>query len=214
MGTLADVQGLTVQFPNGSLALERVALSVREGKVVVLLGPSGAGKSTLLKAIFAPEALRRLGYTVGWSGRVVTGEPAYVPQRGALLDHLDAADNFKLAQAACGAELDATTWLKAVDLDGAIGSAGRGVDTLRGGQAQRLAVARVLAAGKKLVVMDEPSVGLDPVGARMLARLPGWQAGSTSTTCSGDASRRLSEAFPRCSCMTGIRSSRNTKAPR
>ncbi|MDX2053796.1 MAG: ATP-binding cassette domain-containing protein [Polyangiaceae bacterium] len=176
MGTLADVQGLTVQFPNGSLALERVALSLHEGKVVVLLGPSGAGKSTLLKAIFAPDELQRLGYTVDWVERIVTGEPAYVPQRGALLDHLDAADNIKLAQAACGAELDATAWLEAVDLDGAIGSAGRGVDTLSGGQAQRLAVARVLAAGKKLVVMDEPSVGLDPVGVRMLARLLVTQA--------------------------------------
>jgi ABC-type transporter Mla maintaining outer membrane lipid asymmetry permease subunit MlaE len=48
---------------------------------------------------------------------------------------------------------------------------GRAVGTLSGGQAQRVAVARVLAAGRKLIVMDEPSVGLDPVGVRLLARL-------------------------------------------
>lgn len=175
---LVDIRGLTVMFPGGEFALRDVTLTLREGRVLVLLGPSGAGKSTLLRAIFSPDELRRSGFPVSWTTRNVTSDPAYVPQRGALLDHLDATENVELAQAAAGAPLNADTWLQAVGLDNSIGVRGRGVDTLSGGQAQRLAVARVLAAGKKIVVMDEPSVGLDPVGVRSLAKLLVTQARS------------------------------------
>ena len=108
---------------------------------------------------------------VTWQSRQVTVAPAFVPQRGALLDHLDVSDNIALAQAGGGVPRNVAPWLKAVDLDEAIAAPGRAVGTLSGGKAQRVAVARVLAAGRKLVVMDEPSVGLDPVGVRLLARL-------------------------------------------
>lgn len=168
---LVSVEGLTVELPSGLVVVEDARLALAPGTVTALLGPSGAGKTTLLRAIFSPHELTRAGYRVASSARAVHAEPAFVPQRGALLDHVDVRGNVTLAQAGSGRALDAVPWLRAVDLPEHVAEPGRSVATLSGGQAQRVAVARVLAAGRKLVVMDEPSVGLDPLSVRTLARL-------------------------------------------
>jgi ABC-type nitrate/sulfonate/bicarbonate transport system ATPase subunit/ABC-type transporter Mla maintaining outer membrane lipid asymmetry permease subunit MlaE len=168
---LAAAEGLTVALPTGATVVQSARISVTAGTVVTILGPSGAGKTTILRALLSPDELRRDGYMVGWQSRQVAAAPAFVPQRGALLDHIDVSENIALAQAGGGLPRNPTPWLKAVGLDDSIGAPGRNVGTLSGGQAQRVAVARVLAAGRKLIVMDEPSVGFDPVGVRSLARL-------------------------------------------
>lgn len=163
---LVRVRDLSVALPGGARVVEGASLEVRAGEIVALLGPSGGGKSTLLRALLAPRSLRAQGFSVTWSEREVLVEPAFVPQRGALLDHLDTRGNVALA-AADGAS--AEDWLSAVELPLELGS--RPVASLSGGQAQRVAVARALAAGRKLLVLDEPSVGLDPLGVRRLAQL-------------------------------------------
>lgn len=173
---LARVEGLTIELPNGAVVVEDATVELRAGSVTALLGPSGAGKTTLLRAIFSPDELRRAGYRVTCSARELLAEPSFVPQRGALLDHVDVAGNVELGQHGAGRPPDALTWLRAVDLPEHVAEPGRAVATLSGGQAQRVAVARVLAAGRKLVVMDEPSVGLDPLAVRTLARLLSDQA--------------------------------------
>jgi ABC-type nitrate/sulfonate/bicarbonate transport system ATPase subunit/ABC-type transporter Mla maintaining outer membrane lipid asymmetry permease subunit MlaE len=162
---------LTVALPGGGCIVEAADLRLREGEVVTLLGPSGAGKSTLVRSLFAPDELLKLGYRVEWSERKISTEPALIPQRGALLDHLDVAENIALVQAAARTHGDPMRWLLAVDLGAEVGAQGRSIATLSGGQAQRASIARVLAAGKKLILMDEPSAGLDVVGVRLLARL-------------------------------------------
>jgi thiamine transport system ATP-binding protein len=171
MSDAVRVEGLSVTLPDGSIIVEDTDLLVRSGEVISLLGPSGAGKTTLLRALFAPEELTAKGYGVAWSIREVSTTPAFVPQRGALLDHLDVAGNIALAQAGAGLRIDVETWIRAVDLDPAFATPGRSVATLSGGQAQRVAVARTLAAGRKLIILDEPSVGLDLAGVRRLAKL-------------------------------------------
>lgn len=165
-----------MSLPGGASLVEAASLELRPGRVVALLGPSGSGKTTLLRAVFDPDELRRAGYKVTADERMVGAPPAFVPQRGALLDHLDVAGNVALAQAGGGLPNLPEQWLRAVDLDSSFAQAGRSVSTLSGGQAQRVAVARVLAAGRRIIVMDEPSVGLDPVGVRTLGRLLVQQA--------------------------------------
>lgn len=176
MAFVADVEGLCVTLPDGSKIAEHVRFALRSGEVVSLLGPSGSGKTTVLQAILTPEDLKLRGFRVAWERRAMESIAAFVPQRGALIDHLDVAGNIELAQAGCGLKQDALSWLKAVDLDETVAAPGRSVTALSGGQAQRVAVARVLAAGRKLIVLDEPSVGLDPLGVRLLARLLVTQA--------------------------------------
>jgi ABC-type nitrate/sulfonate/bicarbonate transport system ATPase subunit/ABC-type transporter Mla maintaining outer membrane lipid asymmetry permease subunit MlaE len=165
------VRGLDVSLPDGTRLVEGAELALAPGQVVSLLGPSGSGKSTLLRAIVAPDELRAQGYEVAWGERRVEAPVAFIPQRGALFDHLDVAGNIALAQIAGGKEVDVATWLAAVDLDDALAHPGTSVATLSGGQAQRVAVARTLAAGRTILVLDEPSSGLDPLGVRRLARL-------------------------------------------
>ncbi|MCC6558138.1 MAG: ATP-binding cassette domain-containing protein [Polyangiaceae bacterium] len=176
METLVHVRDLHVALPDGSPIVEAASVKLRAGSVVALLGPSGAGKTTLVRAILTPEELSRTGHRITWSERDLQTAPGFVPQRGALLDHLDVAGNITLAQAGGGLPADAVSWLKAVDLDESLAASGRSASALSGGQAQRVAVARVLAAGRRIVVMDEPSVGLDPLGVRLLARLLVTQA--------------------------------------
>ena len=169
-----SVRGLDVALPDGTALVERADFAIAAGQIVSLVGPSGAGKSTLVRALVAPEELRRAGFAVAFAERAIEAPVAFIPQRGALFDHLDVAGNVALASSAsrgAGERRAPSAWLSAVDLDVALAEPGTSVATLSGGQAQRVAVARTLAAGRSILVLDEPSVGLDPLGVRRLARL-------------------------------------------
>lgn len=165
------VTGLSVVLPGGETLVSNINCTVMPGQVISILGPSGAGKTTLVRALLSPEQLREQGYRVSWTHRQVSPDSALVPQRGALLDHLDVGENIALAQAGSGRAREVEPWLSAVELDPGLARQRRPVAALSGGQAQRVAVARTLAAGRQLLVLDEPSVGLDPLGVRRLAKL-------------------------------------------
>lgn len=175
---LFTAEGLEIALPDGRRVLEATDLRMAPGEVLSLLGPSGAGKTTLVNALFEPAKLSARGYHVATRARSMSASVAFVPQRGALFDHLDVGGNIALAQQAAGRPRDVHRWLEAVGLDRSLGQRGTSVATLSGGQAQRVAVARTLAAGRRIVVLDEPSVGLDPLAVRRLARLIVEQARS------------------------------------
>lgn len=171
------VRGLRVALPDGSVLIDSVDLTIAPGEVVVLLGGSGAGKSTFARVLFERDELEAAGFDVFAAQLDLDrGQLGLVPQRGALFDHLDVRGNLELAlrHAEGGApveEGDAAAWLERVGLDPRLAEPGTPVTGLSGGQAQRVAVARVLASQRKLLFLDEPSVGLDPHRVRMLARL-------------------------------------------
>ncbi len=176
-----SVQGLRVVLPDGRVIIDDLTLDVAPGEVVVMLGGSGAGKSTFARVLFERDELDRAGYDVVAAQVVLErGELGLVPQRGALFDHLDVRGNLELAMryASAGARADddggpaaAARWLERVGLDAALAAPGTPVTRLSGGQAQRVAVARVLASRRRLLFLDEPSVGLDPQRVRQLARV-------------------------------------------
>ena len=168
---LLEVNGLTVDLPDGTRVVTACDVVLRESEIVTVLGPSGAGKTTVIRALLHAETLRSEGFRITWDRHRMDVEPAFVPQRGALVDHLDVAGNIHLAQAACGSALDAGTWLEAVGLEPAWASQSKSVATLSGGQAQRVSLARALAAGRRILLLDEPSVGLDPQAVQKLGAL-------------------------------------------
>lgn len=148
-----------------------IALDVAEGETVALLGPNGAGKSSVLAV--AAGTLRPDHGRVVLDGRELTGERRFVPphrRRVALLaqdpllfPHLTARENVafgprSLGQGRRSAHETAAHWLREVD---AVELADRRPAGLSGGQAQRVAVARALAADPRVLLLDEPMAALD-----------------------------------------------------
>ncbi len=144
--------------------LHGLSLSVPRGIVVGLLGPSGCGKTTLMRSI--------VGVQVVQSGEVtVLGTPAgtaslrhrigYVTQTASIYDDLTVRQNLQYFRAVLGApKPDVDRVIEATDLGT---HAGQLAGSLSGGQRSRVSLAGALLGSPELLVLDEPTVGLDPV---------------------------------------------------
>lgn len=176
MSALVTVEGLTIVSPGGVRLLDGVDFELQPGEIVCLLGGSGAGKSTFMNALSERASLERAGFAVQ-AKTIETATPiGVVPQRGALFDHLDVAGNLALAMRNAESGPKASTdrvaqALESVELPPGWADSRHAVGDVSGGEAQRLAVARTLAGGRKILFLDEPSVGLDPLRVDGLADL-------------------------------------------
>lgn len=141
--------------------LENLSFTVNDGDYVSLLGENGCGKSTSLKMI--------LGFLKPTAGRITVASPVsgYVPQADAAamsafpITPLEILRNYAKV---CGVDKDeAEKMLAAVNLTP---YADRLIGTLSGGQRQRVLIARALIGQKHLLILDEPSTGLDAAAAK------------------------------------------------
>ncbi|WP_430331647.1 ABC transporter ATP-binding protein [Rhodococcus sp. ACT016] len=169
---MISFSGVGKRFPDGTVAVDGLELTVEAGSFTVFVGPSGCGKTTSMRMInrmVAPTT-----GTVSVDGRDVAAVDAvelrrgigYVIQSAGLLPHRTVVDNVATVPVLRGetrraARRHALEVLERVGLDPAL--AGRYPAQLSGGQQQRVGVARALAADPPILLMDEPFSAVDPV---------------------------------------------------
>jgi ABC-2 type transport system ATP-binding protein len=171
---VVEIDGLWKSF--GSVhAVEDLTFTVSRGQVYGLLGPNGAGKTTTLRVLMGLERptrgeTRLFGTPVTPSTRELARVGAMVEQ-AAFVPHLSGMQNLRLWWEAGGARM------KDADLEGALAIAGlgrainRAVKTYSQGMKQRLGFARLLLGRPELLVLDEPTNGLDPGEIREIREL-------------------------------------------
>jgi len=148
----------------GRAVLTDLALRVPAGRITGLLGPSGCGKSTLLRAIVGVQVVERgtvrvLGEPAGTPG--LRARVAYATQGASVYDDLSVRENLLYFASMLSAPAgDVERVLVEVDLDG---QARDVVGSLSGGQRSRVSLGVALLGSPELLVLDEPTVGLDPV---------------------------------------------------
>jgi len=156
------------QYYGGSHILRDVSLQATRGKVSVILGRNGVGKTTLLKSLMGLVAIKT--GSIEFDGRAIERATpyeraragiGYVPQGREIFSRLTVEDNLRmgLASKPAGTPIPAELF----DLFPVLKQMRqrRGGD-LSGGQQQQLAIARALAAGPKLLILDEPTEGIQP----------------------------------------------------
>jgi branched-chain amino acid transport system ATP-binding protein len=167
---MLDVQHLSVWY-GVTQVLRDVSFTVDEGSVVALLGGNGSGKSTLLNALSGLIAPRR--GSVRYMGEETAGLGAHlmvrrgvvqVPQGREVFADMSVADNLELGAATRGGRKEIRADMAEVfDLFPALGEhRARRAGSLSGGEQTQLSIGRALMARSKLLLMDEPSVGLSP----------------------------------------------------
>ena len=174
------VQGVSFEYDGLGKALNRISFSLRPGKRVALIGPSGAGKSTIIHLLLRfweiesglitlngrdyrtinPEAVRRLFSVVSQQTHIFNASI-----RENILLACPEAGERELMAAVRGAALDEFTAGLPEGLDTQVGNNGQ---ALSGGQRQRIAIARALLKNTPVLLLDEPTVGLDPITAKQI----------------------------------------------
>jgi urea transport system ATP-binding protein len=156
------------QYYGGSHILRNVSFEAPPGKVTTLLGRNGVGKTTLLKCLMG--LLPAAAGSVTFNGSDLTAAPpyarvragmGYVPQGREIFPRLSVAENLQmgLATRPAGTRLSDDIFSMFPVLKQMLGR--RGGD-LSGGQQQQLAIGRALAPGPKLLILDEPTEGIQP----------------------------------------------------
>ncbi len=174
--TIVEVRGIHKIYPGARRpAVDGINLSIPQGKIFGLLGPNGAGKTTLLSmlcGLLSPSAgeLRILGYDVRTHLNRIKRGLGLVPQDLALYPSLSARENllfFGHMQGLCGRALHARV-ASCLEIAGLQELANQRVETFSGGLKRRLNLAIGLIHEPQLLILDEPTVGIDPQSRRFI----------------------------------------------
>jgi branched-chain amino acid transport system ATP-binding protein len=179
MAALLEVRDLVTAY--GKIeALRGVSLEVQEGSITCLLGPNGAGKTTLMFSIAG--ILRPRHGSIRLGERDITGRAphvivaagiALVPENRLVFANLSVLENLRAGayQRSGGAEIESDIERLMLRFPRLKERAAQNAGTLSGGEQQMLAVARALMSRPRLLLMDEPSLGLAPLVVEEIFRI-------------------------------------------
>ncbi len=174
MTSLLSLRGVKAYYGN-IIALRGIDIDVEEGEIVTLIGANGAGKSTLMMTIFGNPRARE--GSIMFAGRTITGlatheiarlRIAQSPEGRRIFPRMTVMENLQMGAVACNGEAGG-------DLKRVLALFPRLADrlnqrggTLSGGEQQMLAIARALMGRPRLLLLDEPSLGLAPLIAQQI----------------------------------------------
>lgn len=169
MATLIEARGLRRHF-GATRAVDDVSLAVGAGEIYALLGPDGAGKTTTIRLLCG--ALRRdsgevflAGYDLHRQTETARAQIGYLPQRFSLYGEMTVLENLQFFAEVRG--LPANRWTRRsreiLEFVGLAEFGGRRADELSGGMRQKLGLAAALVHQPRVLLLDEPTSGVDPV---------------------------------------------------
>ena len=175
MTALLELEGVEARY-GPVRALRGITLEVGEGEIVAVLGANGAGKTTTLRAVSG--TVRRSG-AIRLAGRVLNGGPeavakagiAHVPEGRGTFAELTVTENLRLGAYTRRGKIDADVERMAAWFPWLIERGDQQAGTLSGGEQQMLALARALMSRPRLLMLDEPSLGLAPLVVREIFRI-------------------------------------------
>jgi branched-chain amino acid transport system ATP-binding protein len=169
-GALLEVRDLHVFYGNIE-AIKGVSLEIREGEIVTLIGANGAGKTTTLNAISG--LLRPRSGSISYAGQALAGVPAYevvtrglsqAPEGRKIFPRMSVRENLEMGAFSRPRQDLKADFERVFDLFPVLREReSQPGGTLSGGEQQMLAMGRALMAGPKLLMLDEPSMGLAPM---------------------------------------------------
>jgi ABC-2 type transport system ATP-binding protein len=157
-------------------AIEKLTFEVRVGEMFGLIGPDGAGKTTTIRltgGLLAPDSgrIRVFGRDPVAEHRVITGEVGYLSQRFSLYGDLTIDENIAFFAEIHGVKGYAAARDRLLDMTQLTPFRARRADRLSGGMKQKLALACTLVHEPRILLLDEPTTGVDPVARREFWKL-------------------------------------------
>jgi ABC-2 type transport system ATP-binding protein len=206
-GTPVEVWQAGKVYPGGVRALDDATFSIAPGERACLLGPNGAGKTTMLRLLVGALAptrgvVRLFGHTAGEPGFLAAKRRVgVVPQNPGMYRDVTVGEHLRLVQALYGRG-DVAEVSRAVGLADVLD---RPMAQLSGGMQRRFAIAAALLPKPDLLLLDEPTVGLDPLAANEVhSYLGNVMEGRTTLLCT----HNLAEAEDLCDSVVIVRGGR------
>lgn len=169
---LIQIKNLSFSYPSKKDTLKNINLGVKKGSFTCIVGENGSGKSTLLKCI--------LGLNKGYTGEIIkTSQIGYLPQKSEIQSNFPASIEEVVLSGTISNNIKSIFYKKAdkekakqvMEKLGIIDIRKKCFADLSGGQQQRVLIARALCATKDIIVLDEPTNGLDPSIAKQIYEL-------------------------------------------
>ena len=165
-----DVAGLTKSF-DGRVVVHDLTMQVPKGEIYGFLGPNGSGKTTTIRmlcGLLTPDSGKGscLGYDIRTQSDEIKREVGYMPQRFSLYEDLSIRENLEFVARVYGVPEPKATVNRALGQLGLSRRAEQLAGSLSGGWKQRLALGACILPGPKLLLLDEPTAGVDPKARR------------------------------------------------